>query len=190
MKTEISSDHQVQIIETQRLLLRLYTAEAVQKESDRDDVVSATQMFGIKSEEDFKRFMANVYSSNDYRSSMLFVIHDKATDAVIGSCNYHIWMKKHARAEIGYAIEEQFRNQGIAKEAMKQVLQYGFDQMKLNRVEAFIGPQNIPSTRLVSHFGFTREGLLREHYYKNDHFEDSVCFSLLKDEYNVVKHTW
>lgn len=179
-----------QLIDTQRLLLRVYTAEAAQEVFNRLAVEDAMQIFGLQKSEDAARVRAVVFASDAYRSSMLFIIHDKITDAVIGACNFHIWMKKHARAEIGYAIDEQFRNQGITKEAMKQVLQYGFDEMGLNRVEAFIGPQNTPSLKLVAHFGFTREGLLREHYYKNDRFEDSVCFSLLKNEYNRVKHTW
>ena len=73
---------------------------------------------------------------------------------------------------------------GYMKEAMAEVLRYGFDEMKLQRVEAFIEPFNEPSLKLAKHFGFKQEGHLRKHYMKNNVLEDSLVFALLKDEYN------
>ena len=55
--------------------------------------------------------------------------------------------------------------------------------MGLNRIEAFVGPGNDPSLRIMERLGFSKEGLLREHYHKNNHTEDSVAYSLLKREY-------
>ena len=62
--------------------------------------------------------------------------------------------------------------------------------MKLNWVEAFIGPDNIPSRRLVEGYGFAVEGQLREHFCYDDVIQDSVVYSLLKSEYDFKKHTW
>jgi ribosomal-protein-alanine N-acetyltransferase len=69
------------------------------------------------------------------------------------------------------------------KEALKAMLDFGFKEMQLNRVEALIGPLNVPSTKLVQSLGFVQEGVLREHYCKNGELQDSVMFSLLKREY-------
>jgi RimJ/RimL family protein N-acetyltransferase len=55
--------------------------------------------------------------------------------------------------------------------------------MKLHRVEAFIGPNNQPSLKLVENAGFKKEGNLREHYLKDGEWQDSGVFSLLKREY-------
>lgn len=54
--------------------------------------------------------------------------------------------------------------------------------MKLHRIEAFIGPHNLPSQKLVQKMGFKKEGLLREHYCKKGVVEDSIVFSLLRRE--------
>jgi [ribosomal protein S5]-alanine N-acetyltransferase len=75
-------------------------------------------------------------------------------------------------------------------EAMKAVLIHGFEQMKLNRVEAFASPLNTPSIRLIERYGFTKEGLLRQHYGHNGVAEDSAVYGLLASEYEVVKHKW
>ena len=69
------------------------------------------------------------------------------------------------------------------KEGIKRILDYGFNEMGLNRVEAMIGSYNEPSLKLVRSLGFVKEGLLREHYCKNGELQDSIVFSLLKKEY-------
>ncbi|MDR6749032.1 RimJ/RimL family protein N-acetyltransferase [Bacillus pumilus] len=48
------------------------------------------------------------------------------------------------------------------KEAIAAVLRYGFQEMKLNRIEAIIDPENTSSIKLVEMLYFVKEGLLRE----------------------------
>jgi ribosomal-protein-alanine N-acetyltransferase len=72
------------------------------------------------------------------------------------------------------------------KEAVAPVIRYGFEQMQLNRIEAFIGSANEASQRLVKALGFREEGLLRKHYIKDGIAEDSLVFGLLRSEYQPV----
>ena len=109
---------------------------------------------------------------------------EKTNGNIIGSCGFHTWYVLHYRAEIGYAIsEEENKRKGYMKEAIKAVINYGFEHMKLNRIEAFIGPANEASIKLVTGLGFTREGLLRGHYCKNGGIQDSAVYGLLREEY-------
>jgi ribosomal-protein-alanine N-acetyltransferase len=113
-----------------------------------------------------------------------FLIIESTTGNVIGRIGYHWWHVPHSRAEIGYALAaDEHKGKGYMTEAIRAVVAYGFNVMGLNRIEAFIGSRNEPSLRLVQRLGFTREGLMREHYCKNEVIEDSVCFSLLKREF-------
>ena len=113
-----------------------------------------------------------------------FLLLEKTSGITIGSCGFHTWYTQHARAEIGYAItHDAYKEKGYMKEALKTILGYGFKKMGLHRVEAFIGPNNIASQTLVRGMGFQLEGRLREHYVKNGTAEDSLVFSLLKNEY-------
>jgi [ribosomal protein S5]-alanine N-acetyltransferase len=68
-------------------------------------------------------------------------------------------------------------------EAITSIVDYGFHKMELNRIEAFISPDNLPSKKLIAKAGFTQEGVLREHYKWENKIYDSVVFSLLKSEY-------
>jgi [ribosomal protein S5]-alanine N-acetyltransferase len=119
------------------------------------------------------------------RSFLYFQLLDKQTRRVIGWCGYHTWYIQHFRAEIGYVLaKETERRKGYMKEALGEIIRYGFENMNLNRIEAFIGAENTASSRLLQRYGFQPEGTLREHYYTNGRIEDSLLFSLLKGEYS------
>ena len=66
------------------------------------------------------------------------------------------------------------------KEAMPEVINYGFEKMGLHRIEAMVGKDNEPSLKLLHAHGFVQEGLLREHYLIDGRYEDSLVFSLLR----------
>jgi len=69
-------------------------------------------------------------------------------------------------------------------------LNTGFTKLNLNRIEAIVGCGNIPSLKLMEKYNFIKEGLLREHCYAANKYEDSVLFSKLYREYiNEQKKT-
>jgi ribosomal-protein-alanine N-acetyltransferase len=72
------------------------------------------------------------------------------------------------------------------KEALASIINYGFNAMELNRIEAYASTGNLPSLLLLRGFEFTKEGIMRSHYFNNNVMEDSICFSLLRSEYKGV----
>lgn len=68
-------------------------------------------------------------------------------------------------------------------EALKSMLEYGFEKMELNRIQAIIDSENIRSIKLVLRLGFKKEGVLRQNTHFNGQFRDDVVFSLLKKEW-------
>lgn len=176
----------MKIIETPRLLIRsinITEFNDVFKNYDQDD---AMRFFGYTTEEQFltekKKYEGGLTT---YRTSLVFFhLIEKQSSRVIGDCAFHNYYPQHARSEIGYAMrDEEFKNKGYMKEALMPIIDYGFNDMKLNCIEALISPNNTPSLKLVKHYGFTEEGRLRGHYCKNDVTEDSLVFGLLRDEF-------
>lgn len=118
------------------------------------------------------------------KSFLLFNLLNRNSNQLLGWCGFHTWYIDHYRAEIGYGLyDESLKGKGLMTEAMESVIDYGFEKMKLNRIEAFIGPENLPSLKLATKFRFVKEGHLREHYNHLGKIEDSLVFSLLKGEY-------
>jgi ribosomal-protein-alanine N-acetyltransferase len=103
---------------------------------------------------------------------------------LIGTLGYHQWVKEggnHAR--VGYELTAEHRRRGIMTEAMQAILAYGFESMKLNRVEALIDPRNVASIGLVEDLGFRRDGVLRENTAFRGRFFDDAVYSLLAREW-------
>jgi [ribosomal protein S5]-alanine N-acetyltransferase len=182
-----------EIIETDRLLLRVIKPETMkQLYTVTSSGEEHRNFLGITSEKEYALFRER-YSpdmTTYFFSYRHFIIHDKRTGAFMGRCDYHTWQIRHFRAEIGYALNQEYRGKGYMREALKAVLLHGFEEMELHRVEAFVGPANLPSINLVKNFGFKEEGLLREHYYRDGRWEDSACFSLLRGEYEELRDSW
>ncbi len=120
------------------------------------------------------------------RRFLYFHLIRKDTGKSIGWCGFHTWYIDHKRAELGYVLDlEKNMNQGFMKEALAPIIKYGFEVMKLNRIEAFLAKTNTPSLKLLQHHGFVEEGLMRQHYLKNGRIEDSSIYSLLLSEYKL-----
>lgn len=120
------------------------------------------------------------------RRFLLFLLIDKASGSVVGRCGLHNWNPDHHRAEIGYVMTvESFKQKGLMSEALEAIIRYGFSELHLNRIEAIVAPDNIPSLRLLEKNGFVLEGRLRKHYPVENRFEDSLMLGLLRDEFQL-----
>lgn len=172
-------------IETERLLIQKLDSETMNQifELNNDDEIK--KILGLTDEEFIRQKKIHQKGYESYNRKMLnFQIVEKQSSVIIGNCGFHTWNPQHHRAEIGYALNtDEFKNKGFMKETVEKVLEFGFEKMKLNRIEALIDENNTPSKKLLDHFGFTREGNLRGHYLVDGIFEDSVLYSLLKSEY-------
>ncbi len=174
------------ILETERLRLQRVDPRIFNElfsNYKQDEIIS---FFGFTNEQEYlkekERFESGATMYN--KSFLYFLIQEKESGITIGSCGFHTWYLSHNRAEIGYAIShEEMKRKGFMTEAIRRVIEYGFDEMHLNRIEAFIGPFNEPSIKLLERLGFTREGLLRQHYTKNGKAEDSLVFGLLRNDF-------
>lgn len=114
-------------------------------------------------------------------SFLYFMLTRKLDSKIIGECGFHTWNKRHNRAELFYSLFfEEDKNKGIMSRIVPVVIDYGYTQMKLHRIEAFVEPSNTPSIRLLEKFQFEKEGYCKEHYYYEGKYDDSVMYALIK----------
>ena len=90
---------------------------------------------------------------------------------------------EHKNAELGYWLGKKYWGQGIAKEAIRLILRYGFKELKLKRVYARVMQPNIASAKLLEKSGFTYEGTMREMLYRRKQWLDMLWFGILKEEF-------
>jgi ribosomal-protein-alanine N-acetyltransferase len=102
---------------------------------------------------------------------------------VLGLFGYANWSHTTRQAEIGYCLHKAYWKQGIALEALKTIVAFGFDSMDLNRIHACPWTENTPSTRILEKLGFVLEGVRRDEYWEYGAFHDEALYALLRREY-------
>lgn len=106
-------------------------------------------------------------------------IAQKSDGRLIGTCGFHKWSKRSFHAEVGYDLHPDFWGQGYMTEVLRTVIDHGFEQMDLHRIEALVSIDNIRSIQLLQKLGFKQEGILRDYFALNSTFYDHAIFSLL-----------
>lgn len=107
----------------------------------------------------------------------------KENQKIIGTIGLNALQLNNKRAEIGYELHPSYWRNGFATEALKEVLNFSFEQLDLHRVGAVVYPENKVSLNLLKKLGFTNEGLLRDYIYQNKQSHDTYVLSLLKHEW-------
>jgi RimJ/RimL family protein N-acetyltransferase len=114
-------------------------------------------------------------------------IESRASGKLLGTCALWRIDAQSRRAEVGYALGAAGWGQGYMHEALSALLEYGFTELDLNRVEADTDPRNERSTRLLERLGFTREGLFRERCIVDGEVSDSAMYGLLRREWTKAR---
>lgn len=104
------------------------------------------------------------------------------SDSLLGGCNLTI-DRSRRRAEIGYYIARPWWGQGLGKETVRAVIDFGFREQGLNRIEALAYAENLASHALLRSLGFQQEGLMREHAWEHGRYWDDAIFGLLRREW-------
>ncbi|WP_379162829.1 GNAT family N-acetyltransferase [Paenibacillus sp. sgz5001063] len=148
------------VMETDRLRLRLLTLE------DNEAV------FRHFSDEEVTRYMDIAPCRDIAEADEIIQFHiddsgcrwgvfDKQRGQMAGTCGYHCWTAVPlGKAEIGFDLSRDFWGLGMMKEALIPVIQFGFEQMELEVIEATVDPDNDRSLRLLAALGYGREAEL------------------------------
>ena len=113
-----------------------------------------------------------------------FAILDPKTEAIIGHISlYSIKRLPYSSAFVGYSVDQHYAGRGIATEAVEIVLKFGFEQVNIHRIEAYVAPDNIASVRVLEKAGLVREGLLRKLLFINGEWVDHYIYAILREDY-------
>lgn len=87
------------------------------------------------------------------------------------------------QAEIGYILHPDVQGQGLATEAARALLAFGFEVVGLHRIYARCDARNVGSWRVMERLGMTREAHLREHMQVKGRWEEELLYGLLDREW-------
>ncbi|TMV17987.1 GNAT family N-acetyltransferase [Paenibacillus thermoaerophilus] len=178
------------VLETERLRLRMPTR------SDASDLFryfsldEVTRYYDLDSFTEIRQAEELIYTWSEryaHREGIRWgIVLKPSPGRVIGTCGYHNWAKAHRKAEIGFELAPEYWRRGLMTEALEAIVGYGFSRMALNRIEAYIDPDNFASRRLLENAGFSEEGYLRDCFFEKGRFADAVLFALIRRDYVEV----
>ena len=112
-----------------------------------------------------------------------FGIEQTVDGRLLGECSLFNLQEQCRRAEIGYTLAFEAWGKGYMNEALNALLEFGFSELGLNRVEADIDPRNLRSAKSLERLGFKKEGHLRERWIVAGEVSDSGLYGLLASEW-------
>ena len=114
----------------------------------------------------------------------VFAIIENASEQFAGCMGIHP-EPAHHRAVVGYWIGLPFWGRGLATAALRLIIQFGFDTLKLNRIAAGHFPHNPASGRVMQKANMRYEGTLRGSLLHRDKYKDEVRYAILRDDYHA-----
>jgi [ribosomal protein S5]-alanine N-acetyltransferase len=118
---------------------------------------------------------------------VLWGIALKADNRCIGHIGLYKIDHRVQKAELGILIGDQnYQGQGLGTKIAQAMVDYGFQQLNLNKISAIVLSHNERSLRLFSKLGFRQEGILRDEYFLQGKHIDGILFSYLKRDW--IKH--
>ena len=130
---------------------------------------------------EFLKFVVKRYRAGDFFD---WGVEEKSSGRMIGTCGFTSIDLENGVGEIGYVINPDFSGRGYATEAARAVIEYGFGELSLHRIQCRFMKGNDASLRVAEKLGMTFEGYIRDlMYVKGAHKTIGYC-SLMHDEFN------
>ena len=133
-----------------------------------------------------ERFIAACRQMADDGSGARVAIERVSDRAFLGWCALTRWTPAYRSAATGYCLDDAAWGHGYATEAAGGLLQWAFDTLDLNRVQAEVDTRNGASARVLEKLGFVREGTLREDCVVNGEVSDSWVYGLLRRDWRPL----
>jgi RimJ/RimL family protein N-acetyltransferase len=133
-----------------------------------------------------QRFIAACREMAEEGSGARPAIERVSDGAFVGWCGLTRWNPDYRSASMGYCLDDAAWGQGFATEAAGALLEWAFDTLELNRVQAEADTRNVASARVLEKLGFVREGTLREDCVVNGEVSDSWVYGLLRREWRTT----
>jgi len=171
---------------TERLILRAFVlqdANRVQELAGDKRVADTTLLIPHPYPDGAaEEWILKILDKADKGEAYVFAITLKDTEELIGAIGLSIHEKFNS-AEMGYWIGVPYWNKGYATEAASAVIEFGFNEMQLNKIHAHHMGNNLSSGKVMIKNGMEKEGYFKKHILKNGEYLDTVFYGILREDY-------
>ena len=132
---------------------------------------------------EYLKYLATRYAAGTFYDWAVVL---KESGRMVGTCGFTAIDAQNETGEIGYVLSPRVWGQGIACEAVRTVLAFGFERLLLQRIEARFIRGNDASLRVMQKVGMTFEGYHRQSMLIKGVRRDIGYCSILRDEFRAL----
>ena len=173
------------VLHTERLLLRSIQPEDLEKihslHSQRETDEYNTLGIPKSMRETETVFMDWIKDSNN-RSLWVFAIELMNENQFVGLIGLRCGKPKYRMGEVWYKLFKDHWSKGYATEALERIIEFGFVDLSLHRIEAGAAVENVASIRVMEKVGMVQEGTKRKSLPLKNGWSDGVIYSLLEED--------
>jgi ribosomal-protein-alanine N-acetyltransferase len=174
------------VLETERLILRPLTESDIPQLipviGAREVAANTLRIPHPYEEKHAREFLATALEENE----LVLAIFKKDGPELIGGIGLHPDLQ-HQRAELGYWLGVPFWGHGYATEAAREVVRYGFERLKLNRIFASHFKANTGSGNILRKIEMKHEGCMKQHLLKWGEFMDVELYGIVREDWLQLK---
>ena len=165
------------VLETERLTLRalcLEDAKAIfglRTNKEVNEFIDRKSMNNLSESRAFIDLISNLAATN---KGVFWVLESKNNHQLIGTIGLRNFEDEEDYAEIGYELDPISQQKGFMSEAFEAILEFGFQEMELNTIEAFTHKNNTDSITLLEKQGFVFQPEI-----KDEGFENNISYRLI-----------
>jgi len=174
------------VIRAERLHLRKLTMRDANDifEYSKDPLVAEHVLWdahrSVSDSKGYLRWMIRKYRFGEPSSWGIALNED---DKVIGTIGFMWIQPENSAAEVGYSLSRAHWNRGYMTEALHAILDYGFNHMNLNRIEAMHETGNPASGAVMRKCGMQKEGTLRSKVLNKGKYVDVDLYAILRRDF-------
>ena len=175
-------------LKTERLTLRKITTDDLNDvyEYSKDPVLTQYLLWYPHPDREYTAKYLS-YLKKQYAKGEFFDWALEYEGKMIGTCGFSSFDLENDAAEVGYVINTRFRGKGLATEGMREVLKFGFETLKLNRIYARIMTPNERSISVAERLSMRKEGRFYKAVKAKGSYNDIFIYAITKDEYEKAE---
>lgn len=114
---------------------------------------------------------------------LLFAMED-CSGNYVGNVQLHSIDRRHGTFSFSFFTRKQYRGKGYATKALRKIITYAFDELRLHKCEGTYNEGNDASKRVMEKLGLTYEGTKKETVFYKGTYIDAVCMGITAEEWN------
>lgn len=160
-------------------LMKMADAEAIFAIRSDEETMKYMGVKPLKNMEEAQNWIKTCLREHEQNLAITWVITHPTEVQALGYCTLWQINAKNNFAQLGYALQRHHTGKGIMLKVLPIIVDLAFNRLGFHRLEANLDKHNLASEKLIQKLGFQKEALLRENYYFDGEYIDSLIYGLL-----------